>query len=191
LKDNLTVKRAYLIALYPLLSALSYAQSSVGGNPQFDLTRIGEAHDGNYVCQDVGRLQDWPSEVMDQIIAAGPKAVPILIAMISDARLAKREPVYCYWPGMAIGDIAFCLLSDLFTDANGSAIGGTPTIPGAGWNEILGPPGDLPAWEQLHQYIRKHGRAALQAKWQSLWRKYRDQIVWDAQKSCFKLRSGQ
>jgi hypothetical protein len=185
------VKRAHLIALCLVFSTLSYARSQVGGDPQFDLTKIGEAEDGKYVCQDVGRLQDWPSPVMDQIIAAGPTAVPILTAMISDARLARREPVYCYWPGMAIGDIAFCLLSDLFTDANGSAIGGRPTIPGAGWNDILGPPGDLPAPEQLHQYIRKHGRAALQAKWQSLWKKYGDQIVWDPKKMCFKLMSSQ
>jgi hypothetical protein len=170
----------------------SHAQSRISSKPGFDLSQIGEVFDGQQICEDVGRMQDYPSKVMDQIISEGPKSIPVLIAMISDTRMAKtREPIICYWGAMSIGDIAFCLLSDLFTETGGSAIGGRPTIPGAGWDEMLGPPSDLPALEQLHQYIRKHGRAALQAKWQSLWKKYGDQIVWDPKERCFRLRSSQ
>ena len=180
----------YLIALCVFSCGVSFAQP-VESKLQFDLSKIGMVVDGKQICEDVGRIQDFPSKVMDQIIAAGPKSVPVLIAMIGDARMAKtREPIICYWGGMTIGDIAFCLLSDLFTETNGSAIGGRTTMPGAGY-EMLGASGDLPAWEQLHQYIRKHGRAALQAKWQGLWEKYKDQMFWDPKERCFKLRANQ
>jgi hypothetical protein len=186
------VNRALLVALCFLLSALSHAQAQLAGGHRFDLSQIGAILEGEQICEDVGRMQDWPSKVMDQIIAEGPKSIPILIAMISDTRMAKtREPIICYWGAMSIGDIAFCLLSDLFTETGGSAIGGRATIPGAGWDEMLGPRGDLPAWEQLHRYIKKQGRAALQAKWQAVWKKYGDRIVWDPKERCFRLRSSQ
>ena len=92
---------------------------------------------------------------MAEIIASGPKSVPMLIGMLTDARMAKTpEPIICFWPGMAIGDIAFCLLEDLFLNSDWTKA----TIPGVGWNDILGPEDNLPAWEQLHSFIRKHGR---------------------------------
>ena len=123
---------------------------------------------------------------MDQIIAAGPKSVPALIGMITDARLAKTtEPIICYWPGMAVGDIAFCALADLFTDASYSKT----TMPGASWNDLLGPEDKVPAWEQLDSYIRKHGKKSLEVKWQRLWDKYGGRMFWDPEERCFKLKA--
>jgi hypothetical protein len=185
------VRPFYLIAFCVFSCGVFCAQPPVESKLQFDLSKIGMVVDGEQICEDVGRIQDFPSKVMDQIIAAGPQSVPVLITMIGDARMAKtREPIICYWGGMAMSDIAFCLLNDLFTETGGSAIGGRPTLPGAGY-EMLGPPGDLPAWEQLHRYIREHSRAALQARWQALWDKYKDQMFWDPQERCFKLRASQ
>jgi hypothetical protein len=121
---------------------------------------------------------------MDQIIAAGPKSVPVLIGMITDARMAKtEEPIICFWPGMAIGDIAFCTLEDLFLNGDWTK----STMPGSGWNDLLGPDEGRPSWE-LSGFIRKHGREALQAKWQGLWDKYGDQVFWDPKERCFKLK---
>jgi hypothetical protein len=69
--------------------------------------------------------------------------VPILIAMLSDGRIAPtQEPIICFWQDMTIGDIAFCVLSDLFLNADWTET----TIPGAGWNEMLGADDNLPAW---------------------------------------------
>jgi hypothetical protein len=139
--------------------------------------------DGHQICEDKGRLQDYPSEVMDRIIAAGPKAVPVLIRLLTDTRMAKtEEPIICYWPGMTIGDIAFCALGDLFLNPDSKT-----TIPEAAWNEMLGPDEGLPAWEQLHRFTRVHGGKALQAKWQALWDKYSGQLSWDPKAKCFKL----
>jgi len=179
------MKRACLIPVFCLLFfELSLAQSSVPRTPRFDLANIGMVVNGKQICGDKGRLQDFGSKVMDQIIAEGPKSVPILIEMIADTRPAKtKEPIICYWYGMTIGDIAFCTLSDLFTDATYAKT----TLPGATWNDLLGH-SDGPAWEQLDNYIKKHGRAALQAKWRALWNKYKDQIVWDAKQRCFVLK---
>jgi hypothetical protein len=122
---------------------------------------------------------------MEEIIAAGPEAVPVLIGMISDTRMARtQEPIICFWPSMAIGDIAFCTLTDLFTDSTYAKT----TVPGAGWDEMLGPAGSRPAWDQLHDFIKKHGRTNLQSKWRKLWNRYRTEMYWDAKERCFKLK---
>ena len=163
-----------------------FAQSVNNEHLKFDLSKIGDVVDGHQICEDKGRLQDYPSKVMDEIIAAGPGSVPVLIGMLTDARTAKtKEPIICYWPGMAIGDIAFCLLEDLFLNADWTKA----AIPGAGWNDILGPEDNLPAWEQLHSFIRKHGRRTIQARWLAEWEKYKDRIFWDPKERCFKLKT--
>jgi len=121
---------------------------------------------------------------MNQIISAGPKAIPVLIRMLSDRRMARtREPIICYWPGMAIGDVAFCLLTSLFLDTKGKV-----TVPGAGWNDMLGPE-DGTSWDQLHSFVKKHGVVALQAKWRRLWNKYGSKAEWDPKEICFKLKT--
>jgi len=181
------MRRAWTAALFilSLPSAPLSAQSAVRSRPRFDLSQIGFVLDGKQICEDKGRLQDYPSKVMDQIIAAGPEAIPVLTGMIADTRMVKTsEPIICYWPGMAIGDIAFCILSDLFTDATYVKT----TIPGAGWDDLLGPAGSRPAWDQLHDFIKKRGRSALQTKWRKLWHTYGPQVYWDAKERCFRLK---
>jgi hypothetical protein len=180
------VKRAYLIAFCLLFAGMCDAQSGTEKELHFDLSRIGFVLDGRQICEDKGRLQDYPSKVMDQIIAAGPKSVPVLIGMLTDSRMAKtEEPIICYWPGMTIGEIAFCTLEDLFLNADWTKA----TIPGAGWNDMLGPDEGRPSWEQLRRFNRAHGRKALQTKWQRLWEQYGSQLIWDPKERCFKLKS--
>ena len=149
-----------------IFSASQLCGQSSGRNLHFDLSRIGFALDGRQICEHKGRLQDYSSKVMDQIIAAGPKSVPVLIGMITDARTPNtKELIICYWYGMAIGDIAFCALGDVFTDSTG----GKTTMSGAGWNDMLGPDDKRSAGEQFNDFIKKHGRKAVQPKWQTLW----------------------
>jgi hypothetical protein len=179
------VKKGCLIAYCLLLTGICYPQSTTRRELHFDLSKIGSVVDGHQICEDTYRLQDYPSHVMDQIIAAGPKSVPVLIGMLTDTRIAEtEEPIICFWGVMTLGDIAFCALEDLFVNADSNKM----TIPGASWNEMLGPDENLPAYEQLHRFIRTHGRGALQAKWQKLWDKYRSQLFWDSKAKCFKLK---
>jgi len=74
-----------------LSAGVSCAQSRANRPLQFDLSKIGMVMNGRQICEDKGRLQDYPSKVMDQIIAAGPKSLPILIAMLSDGRIAPTK----------------------------------------------------------------------------------------------------
>ena len=166
-------------------SAACLAQPSTRKPTTFDLSQIGFVVEGHQVCEDKGRLQDFPSKELNKIIAAGPRAVPVLIGMLTDSTMLNTpEPIICYWPGMAVGDAAFCLLEDLFLNGDWTKT----TLPGVGWSEILGPNNNLPAWAQLHAYIHKHGRKSLQAKWRSAWEKYRPRIFWDEQERCFKVK---
>jgi hypothetical protein len=180
------MSRAWLMVFCILQAGLSFAQLQNGKPLRFNLAKIGMVINGRKICEDKGRMQDQgAAEEMGRIIAAGTRSVPVLIGMITDARMAKTaEPIVCYWPDMAIGDIAFCLLEDLFMDANN----GNSALPGASWSEMLGK-SDNAAWDQLHGYIRKRGRAALQAKWQRLWNKYQAQIYWDANQGNFRLKA--
>jgi hypothetical protein len=165
------------------------AQSHSAESLRFDLTKIAFMINGQPVCEDKGRLQDFPSKEMDRIIAAGKSVIPALIAMITDERNAttSTEPVICYWYGMAVGDLAFCTLMDLFTDSTG----GKTTMPGANWNDIIGPDdGKRPVSDQFNIYVKRHGRKVLQAKWQRLWNKYETQMYWDSKERCFKLNPG-
>jgi hypothetical protein len=176
------VHKICLIPFCVLMVGTASAQSTAARPLRFDLAKIGMVVNGQQECNDTNnRLQDLPSREMDRITAGGLRSVPILIAMIADSRMAKtREPIFCYWPGMAIGDIAFCLLDGLFRDTKGAT-----TVPGSGWHDMLGSDNDLPAWEQ----IRKSGRASLKAKWQKVWARYKDQVYGDAQDRCFRLGS--
>jgi hypothetical protein len=179
------MQRAGIIVLCLLSAASAQTQTAVRTRLHFDLTKIGSVLGGQQICEDRGRLQDYPSKVMDQIIAGGTTSIPVLIEMISDRRRARTtEPIICFWPGMAIGDIAFCTLTDLFTDSTS----GKSTLPGAGWDEMLGPAFDRPAWDQLRNFIQRHGRFALQAKWQKLWDQNKNLVYWDPADKCFKAR---
>lgn len=165
-----------------MLAVVSNAQSADRAL-HFDLSKIGMVVNGEQICNDTSRMQDVPSKVMDQITAGGTASVPVLIGMVSDGHMAQtREPIICYWPGMTIGDIAFCLLTDLFLSTRRKT-----TVPGADWNEMLGSDQSLPAWEQLHSFNKKYGKTALQAKWQRLWNKYGGRVRWDDKENCFKL----
>jgi hypothetical protein len=103
-------------------------------------------------------LQDYPSKVMDEIIAAGPKSVPVLIAMTTDSRPVKtNEPIICYWYGATVSDLALCLLADLFSDASDRR-----TLPGSDWASMMDPEDkERAAADQMHLFVKKHGRAVL------------------------------
>jgi hypothetical protein len=178
------MKTVYFV-LVAALTGMSVAQSTPK-QLHFDLSKIGSQLNGEQICEDKGRLQDYPSTVMDHIIAAGPSSVTILIGMITDERLVRtKEPIICFWYGMTIGDLALCTLSDLFDDASHAK----ETVPGSDWASMMDPEDkDRPAPDELRLFVKKHGRAALQARWRKLWARYGDQVYWDAKERCFRLR---
>jgi hypothetical protein len=178
------VTRLCLVLAILLSATVSFGKSAQRENPEFELSQIGFVLDGRQFCEDSERLQDFPSKMMDKIIEAGPKGIPTLIGMLTDIRPVRtREPLICFWPQMTVSDVAFCLLSDLFSGPKGT------TLPGADWDDLIGHDEADPAWVRLNKYIEKHGRKSLQRKWQALWMKYKDRIVWNSSERCFTLRA--
>ena len=52
---------------------------------------------------------------MQQILADGKDAIPILISQLTETAITKNQ-IADYWIGTRSGDIAFVVLNDRFTD---------------------------------------------------------------------------
>jgi len=135
-------------------------------------------------CRAKGRLQDkeyCESKMMDQIIAQGKDAIPILISQLTDTR-ATPEPIYDYWNETTAGDIAYFILTDLFTDASWT----TFTMPGLdALKEHCSK--NLPAEACWRGFLKKHGRKFIQDQWLAAWNANKDRVYWDEQARCFRV----
>jgi hypothetical protein len=137
-----------------------------------------------------GRVQDRSYNpdvpLVEQLLAMGPAAIPLLISMLDDETHVHHQ-VLCLWPGNTVGDIALVILHDLVTTGDGTAT----TIPGADYNTLLGArPPTTPFFTHLYAWVAAHGRTALQQRWQHLWEAWAQQICWDADERCFRLCPG-
>jgi hypothetical protein len=144
-----------------------------------------------------GRVQDHDYNeipVVDQLIALGPACIPLLIQGLEDQTVVvgrgmsgneSDRPVIAFWSETTVGDLALVILTDLFTDSTWEKT----TIPGVGWNEFLDRKDKNLTGEQvLREFIEKHGRKGLKAKWHKIWELNRDKIYWDKTERCFKVR---
>ncbi|HXZ26762.1 MAG TPA: hypothetical protein VEG08_02065 [Terriglobales bacterium] len=137
------------------------------------------------LCLDKGRFQDLEynrSPEVEKIMARPKDAVPVLISLLTSTKRVRPDPV-CYWYDTRVGDVAFMMLADLFTDASWQHC----TVPGACWDALGSVDTDVPASTAWHNYIKQHGRAALQNHYRNLWREYKDKLVWDPTQRCFRL----
>ena len=180
------MKSATLLTLF-LLAAGACAQSPpkhrVPEPLRLDMSKINGM---GSICLDKGRFQDVEynrSDEVEKIMARPKEAVPILISLLTESRRVHPDPVVCYWYDTRVGDVAFMMLADLFTDASWQHC----AVPGACWDALgAGDPG-VPASTAWHNYIQQHGRAALQNHYRRLWRRYKDKVVWDPAQRCFRL----
>ncbi|MBS1851032.1 MAG: hypothetical protein JST79_08990 [Acidobacteria bacterium] len=166
------------LAIILLLQASAFAQ--VKDAKSFPLWNFDEREG---TCRAKGRLQDigyCSSKTMDQILARGKDAIPILISQITDTR-PTRKPIYDFWPEMTVGDVAAFILSDLFLDADWV----TFNMPGL---EALHDDCKDPAWVCWDRFLQKHGRKFVQSQWQAAWEKNKDNIYWDAKARCFRVK---
>jgi hypothetical protein len=147
---------------------------------QIDLSKIGH-------LEPKGRVQDKDYqniEIIDDLIAHRKDSIPFLISKLDDATVI-HDHVMDYWPEVTVGDVAFFILSDFTLDSTWTK----QTVPGTNAAEIFEAKADpnTPAWEYYEAQIRKHGRRFVKAKWQEIWNKYKDRIVWDDKERCFKV----
>mgnify|MGYP000926760891 CR=1 FL=1 len=161
---------------YRLLQQRSLAQQQPG-----DLAQIPH-------LQSKGRVQDKDYnqiEIIDRLVAMQTQAIPFLIDKLTDETQINR-PVIDFWSEVAVGDVALIILTDLFTDQSWT----NTTIPNVSWDAMLErKTQNISSEELLRQYIRQHGRKAIQQKWTKIWDAYRDKLYWDEKDRCFKTRT--
>ena len=138
--------------------------------------------DGGLSCRAKGRLQDkeyCDSKIMEQVIAQGKSAIPVLISQVTDTRELK-EPIFDFWSRMTVGDVANAILGSLFTDSDGK----TFNMPGL---EAIRPECGDSAEACWQMVLNKHGRKFVQDEWLAAWSRNKDRIYWDAGARCFRL----
>lgn len=162
-----------------LLVSATYAQSSAGNRKSYPLWDFDEQ---GHSCRAKGRLQDQnycASHLMDRIISDGKAAIPVLISQLTDTR-ATKEPIYDYWSRTTSGDIAYFILTDLFTDSDWK----TFNMPGL---DSLTEPCKSYAEDCWDRFLRKHGRKFVQEQWLVAWNKNKDRVFWDEKARCFRV----
>jgi hypothetical protein len=135
-------------------------------------------------CRMMGRFQDkayCDSKIVDQVLALGKDAIPLLIAELTDERKTKHS-IYDLWKFTAAGDIANSLLFDLFT-APDWEVTDLPEL--APLEHECNKPGE-PCWRK---FLHQKGRRFVQQRWQAAWNAHRDEIYWDDKARCFKVSS--
>lgn len=153
------------------------AQTRAKSSEAFPLQQFDEAPG---MCRAKGRLQDnyCISKMMDQIVARGKEAVPILISQLTDQRPAR--PIFDYWNRMTVGDIAAAILNNLFTDADWT----TFNLPNL---KLSKSPCDDSAENCWYRIVKAHGRLFIQRQWLAAWNANKDRIYWDADARCFRI----
>ena len=146
-----------------------------------DLAKIGHINSK-------GRVQDLEYNrlgVIDRLIGGGKESIPFLISQLESEKKVQGE-VLDMWYKVTVGDLAFCILMDFFTDPTWTK----PTITGLTWEEFLEVEkgSDQAAEYKLRSYISKHGRRQIKAKWQKVWEQNRERLYWDENDRCFKLK---
>jgi hypothetical protein len=123
--------------------------------------------------------------VVENLIARGNEAVPFLIGKLDDETRIKGH-VFDFWYEVHVGDVAFVILTDFFTDPTWQKT----TIPGVGYDEFLQrtPNSNATGEQLLRNYIAKHGRHDIANRWRAIWAEYKDHAYWDDNDRCFKVR---
>jgi hypothetical protein len=69
----------------------------------------------NEGCMAKGRVEYCSGSVMHQILADGKNAIPVLISQLTETARTKYQ-IADYWGDTRSGDVAYAILTDLFTD---------------------------------------------------------------------------
>ena len=136
----------------------------------------------NYGCEDKGRVQDCSGKVMQGILEGGKNSIPVLISQLTETTQTQK-PIATYWGYTNTGDIAYMVLTDLFSEADSE----TSNIPGVpDWTTVQR--GCHNAAETCwREYLRKHGRKSVQESWLRAWRLWKDQVYWEPTARCFRV----
>ena len=161
-----------------LLVGIAVADSEAQGQQRkFPLSKF-----DNFGCQAKGRVQDCSGKVMQEILIGGKGSIPILISQLTDPTRTKK-PIEDYWSYTSSGDVAYIVLTDLFTDADWETLN-MPGVPG--WTTVrTGCDNDSEScWRE---YLQKHGRKSVQESWLHAWNLWKDRVYWEPTARCFRI----
>jgi hypothetical protein len=182
-QDMVKTSRILLAGLALLLSSVASThaagQTSAPKPKKFPLWNFDEM---NFSCRAKGRLQDkgyCASKLMDRIVAQGKSSIPVLISQLTETRKTK-EPIYDYWSFTTSGDVAYFILTDLFTDSDWT----TFNMPGL---DALKDKCDASAETCWRSFLKKHGRKFVQDQWLAAWDANNGRVHWDEQARCFRV----
>jgi hypothetical protein len=173
--------RGLLLLFFVARCALAGAQSKPAAPGEIALWRFDELTTPGS-CRMMGRFQDkeyCDSQVVDQVLALGKNAIPILISELTDTRKTKHS-VYDLWKYTAAGDIANSLLFDLFTSSD-LRMADMPELDALQME--CKKPGE-PCWRK---FLRRKGRKFVQEQWEAAWNAHKNSIYWDVNARCFRL----
>ena len=180
-KTRSTLSIAVALWLATLVGRNATGQTTPPNAKEFPLWKF-DAMTAYPTCRAKGRLQDkgyCDSTLMDQIIAQGKASIPVLITQLTDTRRTE-EPIYDYWSYTTAGDIAYFILTDLFTDSDWK----TFNMPGlASLNHKC----DAAAETCWRKFLRKRGRNFVQDQWLAAWNANERGVYWDGDARCFRL----
>jgi hypothetical protein len=133
-----------------------------------------------------GRVQDKDYNpnlaVVDQLVAAGPSAIPFLVSKLEDTAKVKGH-VMDYWDDVRVGTVALVVLCDLLLMSDWK----TPSVPGFTWDSVLRRgSSDAPSSELFDTFVSKHGRRGLRRRVEELLAPYGGQFTWDEKERCFR-----
>jgi len=154
------------VLMVAMLSGVTLTAQSAPLRKTYQLWNFDEQ---GFSCRAKGRLQDrdyCASHMMDQFRETRPSS----------------KPIGDYWTQTTSGDIAYFILTDLFTDSDWK----TFTMPGL---KALREPCDRYAEDCWDRFLKKHGRSFVQKQWPSAWNKNKDRIYWDDTARCFPVSS--
>jgi hypothetical protein len=131
-----------------------------------------------------GRVQDKEYNptlpVVDQLIMAGPDAIPFLVSKLEDSTLIRGR-VLDSWPRVRVGDVAWFILYDFFTTKSLVS-----TLPDPGLFAIVGSadPGQ-PGWKSWASVVKKYGRSGIRKGAQAILKPYEGKFLWNPVERCF------
>lgn len=169
------IKNFRFLILITFLVFTAICASAQGKTQKFSLS----AYD-NTGCRFKARSQDCPTKVMQDILARGKDAVPVLISQLTDPARTKA-PIEDGWSYTESGDVAYIVLISLFTDRDGNF-----SLP------------DVPTWKAVmhgcnanvegcwREYTKKNGRQSVQQAWMKAWNLHKGEIAWDAKERYFR-----
>ncbi|HUI93182.1 MAG TPA: hypothetical protein VLX68_13120 [Chitinivibrionales bacterium] len=131
-----------------------------------------------------GRVQDKDKNpslpVVDSLIAHGADAIPFLLVKLEDSTVIRGK-VLDDWPRVRVGDVAWFILYDFFTDSHMAA-----TLPDPGLFAIVGSADqNQPGWKSWASLVKRCGRKGIRKAAEVILKPYEGKFLWNPAERCF------